>query len=461
MDVLGSTGQVELNLFRTQMDMGRQVRALASGLRVVSASDDPSGLAIATNIQTQVAGLQQGVNNVQNAQNLLDVADSTLAQVQGILSRIHSLIVEAASDINSLSQLQSIQTEISTLLQEVNKIASSANYNGINLFNGSLASYTAHPATVVEVQSPALPDGSTPTGSQVSNWDGVSGQPGNLLLAPGAPGPNSIPQMDPANAIASFITVQVIGYSANAVDPDTGTAIGPGDYIKLIAYSTNPGMGAAPLYEDVQAIPVNAGVTPPATIQTPAGTFNLLDVSLANLTAQDVGTSISFITTTAQAATQGTPLQFNSSGQEGGIIQVALPSLTTTSLNISDINVLPTQVQNFLGQVTGTVSNQYSAGYAELRVQAAIDSISNVRAQVGAQAVALNQESNDAGTQIVQQTASESSIRDANVGQAVTALTQDRVLTQIDVAVQAQMQIDAHLVYELVNTVNPSVRGLV
>ena len=79
MDVLGSANQLELSISRTQMDEERNVRALASGLRVITASDDPSGLAVAENIHAKVSGLQQGIQNVQTAGNLLNTADAALA----------------------------------------------------------------------------------------------------------------------------------------------------------------------------------------------------------------------------------------------------------------------------------------------------------------------------------------------------------------------------------------------
>lgn len=467
MDVLGSAGQVELNLFRTQLDEERQVRALASGLRVVSAVDDPSGLAIAENIQTRVLGLQQGVQNVQTATNLLTVADSTLANVQTILTRIHSLIVEAASDLNSVSQLQSIQTEIDTLLQEVNKIASTANFNGLHLLDGSLAQ-TTYPAAYViqQASSPAMPDGSVPTGTQVTNYDGVSGLPGNLVWSPTSSSPNTLPTMSITDSIASYFTIRVTGYSANAIDPDTQMAVGPADFVQIIAYSPDPRMGVAPIYMDTQAVPINSGAISNVQIVTPSPTAtNIIDLTLANLTSQDVGASMSFITSVndnTSSPTGGSPLTVNYGGQEGTELQIALPSVSTSTLNLSQISVMPASgTENYMNQLTGGASNQVPVSDAESRVQLALDSISQARATVGAQTVSLQEEANDASLQIVNQVASESAIRDLNVGQAVTQFTMDQVLSQVGTSVLAQMQANAQLVVQLVNGLNPGISGKV
>lgn len=468
MDVLGSTDQVELNLFRTQLDEERQTRALASGLRVVSASDDPSGLAISENIQTKVAGLQQGVQNVQTASNLLTVADSTLANVQQILQRIHTLIVQAASDLNSVSNLQTIQDEIDTLLQEINKIAGGASFNGITLLNGSLAAgfNGSLPATITEIGSPALPDGSLPTGTNVVNFNGL-GQQGTLVGDPNYSGGSSFgsPILGTTGAISGYISIQVTGYSANAVDPDTQTAIGPGDYVTITAYSTDPKMGTAPLYVDTSAVSVNSGpyVAPGIYWTSPSGAPGnvLLEFGLANLTAQDVGASMTFETSSGQTSTSGTPLQINSSGTEGGDIQISLPSVSTSSLNLSSISVMPVSEENFMNQVVGTSSNQIPAQDAEAKVSLALDSISEARATVGAQSVSLQFEADDASTQIVNQIASESAIRDVNIGEAVTQFTKDQVMSQVGMSVLAQMHSNAQLVIQLVGGLNPGGRGKV
>ncbi len=179
MDVLGSTGPVLLNLARTQFDEQRQVNALASGLRVQSAADNPSGYAIAQTIQTRVSGLQQGVQNVQAASNLLNVADATMAGVQAILQRIHTLIVQSRSDLQSNNDLQNIQTEISQLLNEIDKIASDAQFNGLQLFGGQFDNTAAIAPSVTIVPSQPNADGSAPS-PNVTNADGF-GNPGPLV----------------------------------------------------------------------------------------------------------------------------------------------------------------------------------------------------------------------------------------------------------------------------------------
>jgi flagellin-like hook-associated protein FlgL len=277
--------------------------------------------------------------------------------------------------------------------------------------------------------------------------------------------PSTLPTVNPTSSLTSaFVTVRVTGYSANAIDPDSGTAVGPGDYLQLVVYSTDTNLGNAPEYTDTVALPINSGPISGVQVTAPAGPFDIINFTIANLTAADVGTSISFETNATNQGTTGTsgnPLSVNSTGTEGGDVQIALPSVSTSALNLSGISVESSNVININNVVTGTDTNQYATADAEVRVQAAIDSISSARATVGAQAVSLQEDANDSAIQVVNQTASMSAIRDLDVGQAATQFTKDQVMSHIATSVLAQMQANAQLVVQLVSGLGPGTSGRV
>lgn len=455
MDVLGA-GQVELNLFRTQSDLQRQVNMLASGLRVNSASDDPSGLSIAETIHSKVSGLQQGVQDAQLANTMLATADGVLNSVQLILTRIHTLIVSAASDINSDSQLQSIQSEIDQLLVEVNHISSNAQFNGLKLFDGSLdgTSGLITQGYAQEIHPSLNVDGSTALTGSVANGADPVNDPSNLLFF----GINGTQMYQGGTGYTPGLTeLQVIGYSNNAVDPFLGPIGGPGVYVRGTQYSTDAsfsGANGAQEMQYTQALPAGTGANEPVTLQNANNTTTMLYGGLANLSAQDVGVAIAYETydpTNATGTPTGHAIQVNTQGTEGGTVSINLPSINTRVLDVSGISVLrPQVVGSPVNAVTGTDSNQFAVMDAQARVNHAIDLISSVRAKVGAQSVALSEDMDDGNTGIVNQTASESAIRDLNIGQAVSALTKDQVLSQIGLSVLSQLQINAQLVTQLV-----------
>ena len=133
--------QVALNLNNNQSALQSSVTKLSSGLRINTAADDPSGLAIAEKLQSQVNGFDQAISNVQDATNAATVADGALQTTTDILQRIRSLAVEASSDTNTQSDKANLQTEVTQLLQEVNTISENTNFNGTSLLVGSHAGF--------------------------------------------------------------------------------------------------------------------------------------------------------------------------------------------------------------------------------------------------------------------------------------------------------------------------------
>src|ERR1700694_897658 len=119
---------VSLNLNRNQSALGKAVTSLSSGLRINTAADDPSGLAIAESLQAQVNGFDQGAQNVQDATNAAQVAEGALSTTTDILQRIRTLAVEGASDITSSADRANLQAEVQQLLLEVNRMSPNTNF---------------------------------------------------------------------------------------------------------------------------------------------------------------------------------------------------------------------------------------------------------------------------------------------------------------------------------------------
>lgn len=439
MDVLGSASFVLQNEALTQNRLATDVNALATGLRVRSAADDPSGYTIAQTIQTKAAGLQQSVTNVQTANNLLNVADGALSNIQLLLQRVRSLTVEANSDINSSSDLENLQAEINQLLLEVNRISSSTNFNGLVLFNGQFQVGTgaapSNPALIVTTEPP--PFGSPVTG-QVGSNTLVNGEPFIQVTSQAL----GIQQYIPA-----FTVFTIVSVNNNMVDPDSQSDIGPGVLIQQVSYSTvTGGVGPAPLYVDYTAIPLNTQFTD-VNVST-NGSQPVLAVNIGAISASDVGAQFAVLTQIPNQPVNGHALNVNDGGDEGQTISIDLPELSTNTLDISDITVLAPNVTTVAPiTLTPLVSTQssanVSASYAEIKVDAAIEQISTLRAQVGAQLVATQQDANNDDQAIVSETASVSNIRDADIGATVTDFTKQQILVSVGNSVLSQLNVSA------------------
>ncbi len=125
------------NLNGSQNALSQAITRLSSGKRINSAADDAAGLAIATRMQTQINGLNQGVSNSNDGVSMIQTASSGLSQITSSLQRIRQLAVQASSGSLSSSDQQALQTEVAQQIAEVNRIASQTNYNGKNVLDGS------------------------------------------------------------------------------------------------------------------------------------------------------------------------------------------------------------------------------------------------------------------------------------------------------------------------------------
>ena len=120
-------------------DAARSMERLSSGLRINRAGDDASGLAVSEKMRAQIRGLNQAERNIQNGVSLIQATEGFLQGTQDILHRIRELAVQSANGIFSDEDRMQIQVEVDQLVSEVNRIASHAQFNGMNLLTGAFA----------------------------------------------------------------------------------------------------------------------------------------------------------------------------------------------------------------------------------------------------------------------------------------------------------------------------------
>lgn len=117
----------------------QNVEALSSGQRINRAGDDASGLAVSEKLRSQVRGLNQAERNIQNAVSFIQTSEGYLQSSQDILQRLRELSVQSANGIYTAEDRMQIQVEVSQLVDEINRIASHAQFNGMNILTGAFA----------------------------------------------------------------------------------------------------------------------------------------------------------------------------------------------------------------------------------------------------------------------------------------------------------------------------------
>jgi flagellin len=203
MSALNTTNQLNKN----SNLMNSALEKLSSGYSINSAADNAAGLAISEKMRAQIEGLNQASDNSQDAISLAQTADGALDETNEILKRMRELAVQASSDTLTDEDRQSIQDEVDTLRQEIDRISDDTEYNTIKLLNGDSGSATS----VAGVNSSAIVASTTEAGNNTTsgdytvNYTSVATQATTEGLATSATGIDSI--TDDASSFAGSVTI--------------------------------------------------------------------------------------------------------------------------------------------------------------------------------------------------------------------------------------------------------------
>ena len=172
------------------------MNALSSGKRINAAKDDASGLAVSTKMKSMIRGLNQASRNIADGSSMLNVASGYLQETTDILQRIRELAVQSSNGIYSDEQRSMVQIEVSQLVSEIDRIASSATFNGLQLFTGKFA--TGNEAITLHIGSQA--------DQQISfNLEAATAESFGLKNAQGSEGSLSISNSDEANSAIATV----------------------------------------------------------------------------------------------------------------------------------------------------------------------------------------------------------------------------------------------------------------
>jgi flagellin len=119
--------------------LDKNMEKLSSGLRIARAGDDASGLAVSEKMRSQIRGLNRAEKNAMDGISFIQTTEGYLQESQDIIQRLRELAVQAANGIYADEDRMQIQVEVSSLIDEVDRIASHAQFNGMNLLTGRFA----------------------------------------------------------------------------------------------------------------------------------------------------------------------------------------------------------------------------------------------------------------------------------------------------------------------------------
>jgi Flagellin and related hook-associated proteins len=124
-------------LQQANQNVTNDITHISTGLRILSAADDPAGLFIADQLHTLGTALGQGYLNTQQGYSLAQVADGQLSQIYNTLNTMYTYAVNAANSTNNINSAGALQNQISALAQSIKQIVNTTTFNGKKLFDGS------------------------------------------------------------------------------------------------------------------------------------------------------------------------------------------------------------------------------------------------------------------------------------------------------------------------------------
>ncbi len=132
-------------------EVSSNMEKLSSGMRINRAGDDASGLAVSEKMRAQIRGLHQAQRNTENGISFIQTTEGYLQESQDILHRMRELAVQSSNGVYTDEDRMQIQVEISQLVDEVNRIASHAQFNGMNMLTGRFAAETGENAVTASM----------------------------------------------------------------------------------------------------------------------------------------------------------------------------------------------------------------------------------------------------------------------------------------------------------------------
>lgn len=490
------------NLSSSSAGLTTSLQRLSSGLRINSAKDDAAGMAISERMTAQIRGSNQAARNANDGISLAQTAEGDLGSISNNLQRMRELSVQAANASNSDSDRAALQTEVSALKSEIDRVAKNSTFNGVKLLDGSFNAQTFQIGanntdndriTVSKIASARTSElGSAGQSSSAKLTSGVTtaalaagdltlnGQQVGASNVGAAPGQSAASAYSVANAINAVSAKSGVTATANATEVQgvaatTFTAVSAGSFSvngvdvgDIAAGATAAGQGAN-VAAAINKISSQTGVT--ATADASTGAVKLTaadgrDVELAmggsdvagsiaaNKTALEARTGLTMGTQAVTGGAAGVPatthgtVSLSSTSADGivvggaGAAKAGLSTGVTAATTVSSVS----SVENI------DISTAAGAQKALEAIDGALKTINDSRSDLGALQNRFGSVVSGLATTTENLSASRSRITDTDFASETANMTRSQILQQAGTAMLAQAN-------QLPNSVMSLLRG--
>lgn len=434
-----------------QGDLSTRLQRLSTGLKINAGKDAPAGLIASETLRSEIAGITQAVDNSQRANNVINTAEGSLSEISSLLLEVQSLTNQAANTgALSPQEIAANQLQVDAILNSINRISNTTQFNGVKLLNGGL-DYTLSGVDnaaidIATVNAAKIPDnGSINVAVQVT----ASAQLGQVTYTGSGIGgtPTTI-------EIAGNIGTEQLSFAASAQNSAISFAI------NQLKEST--GVSASVVAGDLEIYSTAYGSTQFVSVKTIAGTFvdgkdfgvdasvtiNGSSASVAGKTATvrtgdlDITLDLdaAFAQNTATGITNfhitggGAKFQLGERVERQGQVNIGISSVATTKLGNSVVGYLSSLASDGNNSLVGGNTIQ-----AQKILDSAIKQVAEIRGRLGAfQKNVVETNVNSLNVALENVTAAQSQIRDADFAAETAALTRAQILVQANTSVLAQ-----------------------
>jgi flagellin len=438
-------------LAKNQSNQNQSLQRLSTGLKINSGSDDPAGLIAAKNLEAEQAGINSALTNASRAGNIVGTAEGGLNEVSNLLTQLQGLVGQSSSTGGlSKEETAANQLQVDSILTTVNRVASSTNFQGINLLNGNL-DYTTSSVDATKIANLRVNAAQTPDASKIAvnvavvasaanglaTYSGTVGTGGVTLQVAGTRGSQQL-------SFASGATVTDVGAAINAVKDATGLSA----TVSGTALKVNTIDQGSKAFVSLKAANGNNNGTTVTYTNNGKGKDAVVNVNGASATAD--GANVSFRSSTldlefslkanfgSTASTfgitgGGATFQLGSKVAENGKATIGIAAVTTANL----------------GNGTNSLSDFASGGSLSLNsgnfvkaqdvLTAAVKQVSTLRGRLGAfQKFTVGSTVNNLNVALENSSSALSAIQDTNFAEETANLTRSQILSQAATTVLSQ-----------------------
>lgn len=436
---------------KNNADLNTRLERLSSGLRINRGKDAPAGLIASETLRSEIQGIRQGIENTSRADNVINTAEGALSEVSSLLLELQSLTNEAANTgALSRQEIEANQLQVDSILNSINRISNTTQFNGVKLLNGGLDYITSGVASTaidtLQINSAKLPDNGYQTitvqvtgSAQLAQVDFSGASIGTSAVTIEVSGNEGTEQLSFAAGTANSAVAFAIGQlkeSTGVSASDTGggvsffsTAYGSSQFVSIKTLEGTFANGKD-FGQDAE-VSINGTSASVDGLKASVRSGDL-DIEM-NLDAA-FGTTVSTTGTSFSITGGGAKFQIGSRVNRPGQIQIGISSVATTKLGNETLGYLSTVGSGGNNSLVGGNTIQ-----AQKVITEAIRQVATIRGRLGAlQKNVLETNINSLNVALENVTASESAIRDADFASETAALTRAQILVQANTSVLAQ-----------------------